>query len=508
MCGILCFISPNNHDLNKFCSDINHRGPDHSNISSFRLGKDSSIHFIVTQLMIVGKEPFPILTPVSNQNILDKPNFLIGNIEIYNYNDIYDIYLKDEFQWEPDYSDAHILLPLLQKLKQKSLSITEAFEKTLNLIQGDYALAILLEQRYLLFARDPIGIRPLYYVFENRSSFAFASETRSLTELGYSFNQINAVKPGDYTILDLEETENLLPWYHLENNLPNLSQLRISLSNGKVKDSNSSTDYLLKLLLNSVSYHVPSNNFGLFLSGGIDSSLILGILLNLKKEKSFKAISVGFKDSSDVIYAQRLCEYTGIGLEKVIINTNDIENALKIIVPLLKTRNGKVNTVDISIALPIYFASKKSHELGYKVALSGQGADELFIGYNKYFEEDLIKNNKKLLDKVNKDLIYIATQNLERDDLVSMYWSIELRFPYLSMEVIKWVFSLNVNVLSKVNTTNRKELLRNVAAKLNLPDFIVTRQKKAAQYGTSIMKNLQLLAKPYNSVNDYLESFI
>ena len=65
---------------------------------------------------------------------------------------------------------------------------------------------------------------------------------------------------------------------------------------------------------------------------------------------------------------------------------------------------------------------------------------------------------------------------------------------------------LNVYYLFSGEESTRKELLRKVAAKLDLPDFIVERPKKAAQYGTSIMKNLNILAKPHKSVKEYLES--
>ena len=265
-------------------------------------------------------------------------------------------------------------------------------------------------------------------------------------------------------------------------------------------------EYTYRMIMNSVEIRIPHNKFALFLSGGIDSSVLLAILKHLNKNSNVKVISVGFEDSSDLLSSKSLCESLNIELDEVIIKKNDIEEALPVVVNLLRSRSNEINVMDVSIALPFFFASKRAKELGCKVAFSGQGADELFIGYKKYYELDLVTNREKMIGLVNNDLINIASQNLERDDLISMYFSVEIRFPYLDINLIKHVLNLGINTLYSGNEANRKELLRKVAAKFNLPYNILKRPKKAAQYGTSIMKNLHSLAKPHNSIKEYLNS--
>lgn len=508
MCGILCFKSSQSHDLDNLCLFLKHRGPDHSDITTFELNNDSKINFIVTQLMIVGKELFPIMTASNISERTDRKNLVIGNIEIYNFKELYHQYLKNDFIWDEWYSDAHIILPLFNKLGEKTSSIIQTFEKLLDLIQGDYALVLFIDQTHLLVARDSVGIRPLYYANDSNYDLAFASEVASLTQLGYSLNQIKTVKPGTFSVIEINEQIKGVEWFEMNNNLTKICNLRLDQNNINNQEINTLVEELSKLLIDSVKKLLPTNQFILFLSGGIDSSILLGILLHLKQKENFKVISVGFKDSSDLMNAQKLCKEMGIELESVIITKDDIEDALKSVVPLIKSRTGTINTMDISIALPVFFASKKAQELDCKVALTGQGADELFIGYNKYFEEDVIINRRELLEKINSDIIHIASQNLERDDLVSMHFSIELRFPYLDMKLIKWISGLDLSILTNENNSNRKDLLRKAATKLDLPDYIVTRPKKAAQYGSLIMKNLYSLAKPFNSVTEYLNSFI
>ena len=463
MCGILCFISSHNHDMNKLCSTLQHRGPDHSDISTFELNQESTINFIVTQLIIVGKELFPIITIKTIPGESNKKNLAIGNIEIYNFKEIYNQYLKNDFIWEEWYSDAHIILPLFEKLSQNSSSITKTFESILDLIQGDYALVLFINQTHLLVARDPIGIRPLYYAVDGNYDLAFASEVTSLIQLGYSFQQIKTVKPGTFTVIDTTKDIKPVNWIQVSNNLDTITEGRTATFNKNKTQINTLIGELTNLLVDSVNNLIPTNEFALFLSGGIDSSILLAILLHLKKKTIFKVVSVGFKNSSDLLNAQKLCNQLGIQLESVIINRDDIEQALRVIVPLLKSRTGTINVIDVSIALPVYFASQKAKKLGCKIALTGQGADELFIGYNKYFEKDLALNRRLMLEKINNDIIHIASQNLERDDLVSMYFSIELRFPYLDMRLIKWISRLDLSILINENNSNRKDLLSKAA---------------------------------------------
>lgn len=508
MCGIFCFTSVKDYsqkELHEILSSLNHRGPDHSHTTSIHLN-DTTLNFLVTQLVIVGNELFPVTMTFSSGSFTGSTGNLIGNIEIYNYKEIYNLYLRNNFEWKNNYSDAHVILPLLQHLSQTTNSLNEILLELFTLLQGDYAIALILANRYLLLARDHVGIRPLYYVYNDTQNFAFSSEVASLTTAGFPIDDVQTVKPGTYTLLDLQKLPDTITWAEMENNLSNLSEERLSRALISREAINNTTKVLFNKLQSSVARRIPSNTFALFLSGGIDSSVLLGLILYLKQDRNLEIISVGFEESSDLVHAKELCNILNVPLHEVIITKSYIEEALPVIVNVLASRKPDISVIDVSIALPLFFASKKAHELGCKVAITGQGADELFIGYKKYYEPVLVENKTQLLEKVNEDLQLIALQNLERDDLITMHFSVEIRFPYLDMELINWVLKQPIDTIYSGIEQSRKELLRKVAAKLKLPNFIVEREKKASQYGSSVMKNLRQMAKPYRTIKEYLES--
>jgi asparagine synthase (glutamine-hydrolysing) len=142
----------------------------------------------------------------------------------------------------------------------------------------------------------------------------------------------------------------------------------------------------------------------------------------------------------------------------------------------------------VSIALPLYFASKYANSDGLRVILSGQGADELFAGYKRY--ESLTPYG--LEKALRTDLDNIARNNLERDDAVTMANSVELRVPYLDTKVIELALSISPEL--KIHKGIRKYILRRAASKI-LPDELAWKEKKAAQYSSGIYSAMEKLAR-------------
>ena len=143
----------------------------------------------------------------------------------------------------------------------------------------------------------------------------------------------------------------------------------------------------------------------------------------------------------------------------------------------------------IGVGMTIYLSCKKIHEDGLKVAISGQGADELFAGYNRYLKSF---KTGKLSEELRYDIDNMYHVNLERDDAVSMANGVELRLPFLDKNLVE--FALNIPVEYKIaneEDTLRKNILRNLGSNLGLPDEFAYRPKKAAQYGTGIDKILR-----------------
>jgi asparagine synthase (glutamine-hydrolysing) len=156
----------------------------------------------------------------------------------------------------------------------------------------------------------------------------------------------------------------------------------------------------------------------------------------------------------------------------------------------------------LGVGMTAYMAAELAALNGLRVLLSGQGADELFGGYHRYLKM-YKEGNDALQTGLWQDIRQIYAVNLERDDAVTMAHSVELRVPYLDLQVINR--AINIPIHHKIRDSNdrlRKCILREVAAELNVPQFIVKRPKKAAQYGSGIH---QLLMKRVLKDQSYVD---
>jgi len=464
MCGIIGIINNSNAGKNVIegLNSINYRGKDGS---AFTDGKT-----IIQNKKLEGKSFIGhclhavvnhIIQPIKGKGII------AANSEIYNWKE-----LAEQYEIKCD-NDSELILKLVDKNGIKKIEE----------LDGDYACAYWLDNEIYLF-RDIFGVKPLWYTMPSTEGFAFASERKALEKPGYkNIEELNPRTIIKYNIKENKIEKIQREFFRLKENKEEYEEIK-----KKVKG----------LLINAISKRIPDVKFGLLLSGGVDSSFIAIVLKELGVDfKCYFSImeDENFNEPKDLQYAKKLAEELDLELEIVKVNLKEVEKTLPIIVPLIES----TEVTKVSVALPFYFATKKASEDGVKVILSGLGSEQVFGGYKRYKETGDL--NKECLS----GLMHIYERDLYRDDVITMYNSVELRVPYLDKELIE--YTLSINAKYKLTDEHDKFILRDIANDMNLNKEIAYRKKVATQYGSNFLKAVDKLSKTYKNKSDYLKQY-
>ena len=222
------------------------------------------------------------------------------------------------------------------------------------------------------------------------------------------------------------------------------------------------------------------------LSGGVDSALVARLT-------GRECVAVGVAGSHDLRHAGEVAEELGLALHEHIIDPASIEEALAAVLAVIPKRD----PVNASIATTLYFVCQWAGQNGHRRILAGQGADELFGGYSRYLE------TATLAQDLERDFQGLAVQ-LARDQAVAGLHGTYFSLPYMDERVVTAARSIPAEM--RVAEGVRKRPLRAVAGRY-MPPAIAQYEKKAMQYGSGIMKEIEKLAarKGYRrSLQDYL----
>ena len=339
---------------------------------------------------------------------------------------------------------------------------------------GSYVFA-LAESNRIIAGRDLFGTTPLYYC-EDDAVCAVASERKALWQIGLT--DTRSFPPGQLAVIDNHGFS-----FHP------VKALRVPPK--ETVDMETAACALHLLLLESTRKQVSDlEAVAVAFSGGVDSSVVAVLAENVGLD--VQLVSVGLENQREVLFAEEAAEALGLPLHLQTYTVGELEKTLADVLWLIE----EPNPVNACIAVPFYWLAEVTSKLGYPVLLAGQGADELFGGYQRYLTEYRRLGAEAVEQKMFRDVENAYRANFQRDNHVCSFHGVELRLPFIDGDVVD--FALRLPLRLKINSVEdrlRKRVLRRAARNLDVPGFMADKPKKAVQYTTGVTKALQRLAK-------------
>ena len=379
MCGIAGLldykggVSKKKALLLKALNSIRYRGPDDLNyLTSDNFFCGGTVRLSIEALSS-GRQP------------ISDGRFTIGfNGEIFNYQFLISKYKLNSFNIDSEISF------LLHAWKLKG-------EEIFKDLEGQFAIFIYDSQEQILtLVRDPFGIRPLFYTLSN-DQVSFCSEVKGIFKLqnkNFPYDDVGIAQiaafwttVGNRTVFDgvhqvkrghiatIKNGEVLQRSYWKE---PLFTERDLNFLN-----ESDLIDFFKTNIKNSVSQQIHGEvGHASYLSGGIDSSALAYFLKNEKKSEPLQAFSIAFENKEyDESYAQKeMADFLGINCQSLLIRNKDI--SLNFSLALNHAETILFRTAPI----PLYLLSKKVNKFGHKVVFSGEGADEILLGYDLFAE--------------------------------------------------------------------------------------------------------------------------
>jgi asparagine synthase (glutamine-hydrolysing) len=380
VCGIAGIMNmaakepPGQALITSMISPLRHRGPDESGIY---LDEQIALGHLRLSIIAIGGGT----QPICNEN---GKLWIIYNGEAFNYIELKDELIKKGHLFATD-TDTEVLLHLYE----------EYGTGCLNMINGQFSLAIWdSDKRELFLARDRVGIRPLYYAISN-GRFLFASEIKAILAVDGArdldlealsqvfvfwstlhgrtvFQGVKELPPGHFMVVK-DGTVTPRPYWSIPYYPPEAGHEMGFLD---------AAEQLRELLRDAVRLRLRADvPVGAYLSGGLDSSVI-AMLISRDCTSHLKTFSLGFQAGAfdESSFQQELIQYLRADNRQVMIGSDEIRSLLPETVwhcerPMLRTS-----------PVPMFMLSKLVRSEGYKVVLSGEGADEILGGYNIFKE--------------------------------------------------------------------------------------------------------------------------
>ncbi|MDD4899236.1 MAG: asparagine synthase (glutamine-hydrolyzing) [Candidatus Omnitrophica bacterium] len=446
MCGICGIISPKKNGIVKeslirqMCSAMRHRGPDDEGVYLYP-ENDPFVGLGHRRLNIIDLSKSGH-QPMTNE---DKTLWLSFNGEIYNFHELKAELIKKNHKFISN-TDTEVVIHLYE----------EYGKDCVKLLRGMFAFALWDKKKDSLFlARDRVGKKPLLYSYVN-GIFIFASEFLPLIESGLTGKEIDfkalqyylrlgnipapltiyrsmrKLEPGSFLIFKQGEIRIEKYWQ------PDYSK-KINISEEEAAGE------ILRLLKEAVKIRLYSDvPLGAFLSGGIDSSTIVGIMSQLSSSR-IKTFSIGFEESAynELEYARVIAKRFNTQHHEFIVKPE----ALKVL-PVLVERYGEPYAD--SSCIPTYYVAQQTKQY-VTVALNGDGGDELFGGYERYQAMLIAQKVPEFSKNIIKSLSSILPDSLEHKNKIRRIKRFlgALTLP-LGQRYLKWQGIFDEQLLQKI----------------------------------------------------------
>ena len=434
------------------------RGPDMTRLLETPAGRLGFHRLAIMDTNESGMQPFAL-----------NGNFIVCNGEIYGFRNLKNT-LSSNYTFESG-SDCEILLPLYE---QHGLNMFAMLDAEFALILYDH------ERSSFIAARDPIGIRPLYYGKSKDGSMIFASEAKNLIGLT---DKVMPFPPGHYY------ADGKFTCYC------DIAARRPPVSDDLDTACTKIREKLAMGVAKRLDADVP---VAFLLSGGLDSSLVCAIATRLLNQRIL-TFAVGMDtDAIDLKYARQASEFLRSEHTEVIITRDDVINTLETVVALL----GTYDITTIRASMGMYLLCRAIHETtDVRVLLTGEISDELF-GY-KY--TDFAPDAEAFQQESEKRLRELHMYDVLRADRCISVNSLEARVPFGDLDFVRYVQSLPAEM--KLNRYGMgKYLLRRAFADRDyLPESILWREKAAFSdaVGHSMVDELKDYAESCYSNTDF-----
>ncbi len=454
MCGIVGVVKPDeSRTVQEMLELLRHRGPDDAAIC-----RDDHACLGHARLSIIdlsgGRQP------MSDERA---GRHVVFNGEIYNYRELRSELGEGRFRTD---SDTEVLLRLAGG--------ESAPADWVSRLDGMFAFAV-VEGDDVILARDPLGIKPLY-IGRRDGALVFGSEIKAML---VACDEVSEFPAGHvYT-----SEGGLRPYFDLEPPSETVTEAQRAQQGVRSR--------LEEAVRKRMLADVP---VGVFLSGGLDSSLIAAFASRYKRP--LDSFAVGTEDSEDLERAREVAAFLGTRHHEYVYTLQEAIEALPEVIYHLESFDCAL----VRSAVPNYFLSRLARQ-HVKVALAGEGADELFAGYE--YLKAIARDS--LQDELHEITLALHNTNLQRCDRMSMAHGLEVRVPFLDVEMVRYAFRVHRDLKQRGEARTEKWILRRVAEDL-LPSDIVWRRKEKFAIGSGLGDNLARFAETQISDEEFMRA--